>query len=379
MKIAMVGGGTGGHFYPHIAVAQQIHDIIEERKIINPELIYIGPQPFDRDALIEQNITFVQSPAGKMRRYASVLNILDGFRVAWGTLRATTQLFSIFPDVVFSTGGYAAFPTLFAARLLGIPVVIYDADATPGRVSLWSSKFARWIGIAHPDAAQFFPEAVREKIARVGHPIRIEIEHITPEGGHEFLKVEKGRPTILVLGGSQGAEAINNIIIDSLPQLLQKYNIIHQTGKDNFDEVSGMARITVSAAGAEDRYRVFGLLNALSLRMAAGLSDLIISRAGSGTIFEIASWGIPSIIIPIPQSISHDQTKNAFSYARSGAAVVIEQENLKASILLAEIERILSSPETAARMKAAAKDFSQPDAAHKLARVLVDISIEHTE
>lgn len=378
MKVVMVGGGTGGHFYPHIAVAQQIHALVEERHLVSPEMIYIGPQPFDREALIEQNITYVRGSAGRVRRYTSFLNILDGFKTLWGIFGATRQLFGIFPDVVFSTGGYAAFPTLVAARFLGIPVIIYDADATPGRVSLWSSRFARWIGVAHPDAAEHFPERVRGNIARVGHPIRIEIEHLARDGGHEFLKVEQGRPTILVLGGSQGAQAVNNIIIDALPLLLQKYNIIHQTGKDNLDEVVGMARLNVTAAGVEDRYKAFGLLNALALRMAAGISDVVISRAGSGTIFEIASWGLPSIIIPIPESISHDQTKNAFSYARSGAAVVIEQENLRTSILVSELERILSNPEESTRMRAAARAFSQPDAAHKLAKVIIDTMVEHT-
>lgn len=375
----MVGGGTGGHFYPHIAVAQQLYSIQTERKLITPDLIYIGPAPFDKEALAEQNITYIQSPAGRVRRYASILNIFDSFRTGWGIVRATLQLFKIFPDVVFSTGGYAAFPTLVAARFLGIPVVIYDADATPGRVSRWSSKFALWIGVAHPDAAAEFPEKVRARIARVGHPIRVEIEHPTAEGGYEFLKIEQGRPTILVLGGSQGAETINNIIIDALPQLLAKYNIIHQTGKSNLDEVNGMARITTTSANAENRYRAFGLLNALALRMAAGISQLVISRAGSGTIFEIASWGLPSIIIPIPESISHDQTRNGFSYARAGASVVLEQDNLKTSILLAEIDRILQNPETTKQMTAAAKAFAQPDAAHKIAKVLMDTALSHTE
>jgi len=379
MKIVMVGGGTGGHFYPHIAVAQQIYNIAEERRILTPTLIYIGPAPFDGTALAEQNIEFVKSPAGRIRRYASARNIFDSIKTAWGAVRATFQLFGIFPDVIFSTGGYAAFPSLFAARLLGIPVIIYDADATPGRVSLWSSKFARWIGVAHPDAADGFPKAVRDRIARVGHPIRVEIEHITPEGGREFLKIEEGRPTLLVLGGSQGAQTINNVIIDALPQLLPKYNIIHQTGKDHLDEVAGMARISVATANAENRYRTFGLLNALALRMAAGISDLVISRAGSGTIFEIASWGLPAIIIPIPESVSHDQTRNAFSYARSGAAVVMEQENLRTSILISEIERILGNPEEITRMKEAAKAFAKPDAAHKIAKILIDTALEHTK
>ncbi len=155
------------------------------------------------------------------------------------------------------------------------------------------------------------------------------------------------------------------------------FNIIHQTGRANLDEVAGMARISVPTM--DEHYRPFGLLNALALRMAAGISSLVISRAGSGTIFEIASWGLPAIIVPIPEAVSHDQTKNAFSYARSGAAIVMEQQNLTPHILIAEIERIMQSPETLARMRTAAQAFAQPDAGKKIARVLIDIALEHTD
>lgn len=377
MKIVFVGGGTGGHFYPHIAVAQQIHAIVEERRLLEPELIYIGPAPFDSVALTEQNIADVRAPAGRVRRYASILNVLDVFRTFAGVISASVRLFSIFPDVVFSTGGYAAFPTLIAARFFGIPVIMYDADAKPGRVSLWSAKFARWIAVAHPDAIEQFPLKVREKIVRVGHPIRIEVETPTREGGAEFLKLQEGRPTVFVTCGSHGAQAINEVIIEALPQLIAKYNVIHQTGKANLDEVVGMVRINSSVGDLEDRYRAFGLLNAYALRLAAGMADVVVSRAGSGTIFEIAMWGKPAIVIPIPQTISHDQTRNAFSYARSGAAVVIEQNNLTKSVLLAEIDRIVSNPDIAASMAKAAKEFAQPGAAHKIAKALLDVGIEH--
>ncbi len=377
MKIAFVGGGTGGHFYPHIAVAEQLHALVDEQHYVEPNLYYIGPDVFDYEALVEQGIEYVKSPAGKMRRFASLRNVFDMFLTAWGVVRATKKMFSLFPDVVFSTGGFAAFPPLFAARILGIPVIIYDADARPGRVSLWAAPFARWIGVAHPEAAQFFAAKHREKIARVGHPIRIEIEHLSPEGGHEFLKLDPKRKTILVLGGSQGAQAVNNALIDALPELLERYNVIHQTGKANINEVEGMVRLTISNAHAEMHYRAFGILNALALKMAAGVADLIVARAGSGTIFEIATWGKPSITIPIPQTISHDQTENAFSFARSGASVVIEQENVRTSILVSQIDAIMNDPEKRARMGEAARSFAQPDAAKKIARILIETALEH--
>jgi len=378
MKIVLTGGGSGGHFYPLIAVAEQIHEVAKERKLLEPKLYYVGPKPFDAEALLAQAIEYKPTPAGKIRRNGGAIrNFFDIFKTSWGIVRATFQLFSLYPDVIFSKGGYAAFPTLFAARLLRIPVIIHESDATPGIVNKWSSSFARWIGIAHPDSAKGFSPKVQDKIALVGNPIRREIEHPADEGGHEFLKLDRTVPTLFVLGGSQGAEVINNVILDALPNLLAKYNIVHQTGKSNMEEVEAVSRPIVDNIRYDNRYRTFGILNTLALRMVAGITDLVISRAGSGTIFEIASWGIPSILIPIPEDISHDQTKNAFSYARSGAAVVLKQRNVTQHILEAEIDRIISDENMKREMSEAAREFARPGSASKIARVILDTALEH--
>lgn len=377
MKIALTGGGTGGHFYPLIAVAEAIEELAAKRTLIEPELYYIGPKPFDFPALHEHDIIHVSSSAGRIRRYFSPLNILSVFATGWGIVTTVVKLFEIYPDVVFSTGGFAAYPTLFAARLLRIPVVMYDADATPGRVSLWSAKFARWIAVAHPDAASKFPESVRGRIARTGHPIRKEIESVAREGGYEFLKLDPSVPTIFVVGGSSGAQALNEAILDALPELVKRYNVVHQTGTANYEETSRIARLVLEHSFYEKRYRAFGLLNTLAMRMAAGISSLIISRAGSGAIFEIASWGIPSILVPIPVDVSHDQTENAYSYARGEAAVIIEQHNLTPHLLIAEIERIVGDPDLRKRMSDAAHAFARPESAKKIAEILIDMALQH--
>lgn len=377
MRIVLVGGGTGGHFYPLIAVAQAVEDVVKERTLIEPEIYYIGPEPFDRAALIEHDIVYVPATAGRLRRYSSVINIVDAFRTFGGIVAALFKMYRLYPDVVFSTGGYAAFPTLYAARLLRIPVVIYDADASPGRVSLWSSKFALWIGVAHPEAAEKYPQKVRSKIARVGHPIRKEIESPSHEGGHEFLKLDKDVPTVFILGGSQGARVINETVLDALPDLVSRYNIIHQVGSANADECAKLAGVILKDSPHSGRYRWYGLLNTLALKMAAGISSIVVARAGSGTIFEVASWGIPSILIPIPEDISHDQTENAFSYSRAGAAVVVEQRNLSPHILSAEIERIVGDPALREKMSQAALAFARPHAARKIADILLGEALEH--
>ncbi|MEK7509286.1 MAG: UDP-N-acetylglucosamine--N-acetylmuramyl-(pentapeptide) pyrophosphoryl-undecaprenol N-acetylglucosamine transferase [Patescibacteria group bacterium] len=377
MKIALTGGGTGGHFYPLIAVVEGIENICKERKLLEPQYFYLGPEPFDKMALAEHDIEYHSAPAGKLSRERRIPNPFSFFTTAAGITRCFFLLFSIYPDVVFSTGGYAAFPTLFATRLLRIPVVIYDADARPGRVSLWASKFARWIAVAHPNAAATFPEKVREKIARTGHPIRVEIESPAREGGHEFLKLDPNAPTIFIVGGSQGAQALNEIVIDTLPTLVASYNVVHQAGIANAEEAQRVAGVVLHDSLHAERYRVFGLLNALALKMTAGITSLIISRAGSGSIFEIASWGIPAILVPIPGEVSHDQTENAFSYARAGAALVIEQKNLTPHILLAEIKRLMDDEPTRRRMSEAAKAFARPGAGRKIAEVILETAISH--
>lgn len=377
MKVVLTGGGTGGHFYPLIAVVEGIESICKERKLLEPQYFYMGPEPFDRRALAEHDIEYYPAPAGKMSRESRIPNPINALKAWAGIVKCFFLLFNIYPDVVFSTGGYAAFPTLFAARLLAIPVIIYDADARPGRVSVWASKFARWIALAHPDAASMFPQKVRSRIARTGHPIRLEIEDPASEGAHEFLKLDPSAETIFIVGGSQGARVINEIVLDTLPQLVQRFNIVHQTGTKNLEEVAGIANVILKDKPHSERYRAFGLLNTLAIKMAAGVSGLVIARAGSGTIFEISAWGTPAILVPIPESISHDQTENAFTYARAGGALVIEQKNLTPHVLLAEIERLMDDADARKRMSAAAKAFSRPGAGRKIAEIILETGIAH--
>ncbi len=164
MKIGLVGGGTGGHFYPLIAVAESV-------RAIDPtiELYYFGPHPYNDDELRRLNITYVPCPAGKLRRYFSLQNFTDAFRSIAGIFVAWYKLFLLYPDVIFSKGGYTSVPILLMARFYRIPVVIHESDSKPGRASLLARKFARYIGIAYASAASYFPT---EKTALVGIPIR---------------------------------------------------------------------------------------------------------------------------------------------------------------------------------------------------------------
>ena len=378
MRIVLTGGGTGGHFYPVVAVAEAIRDIVKERKLLEPELYFFGPDPFDQRALFDNDVTFVRTPAGKMRRYASLLNITDGVKTVIGIIKTIWVLYQLFPDVVFSKGGYGSMPTLVAARILKIPVVIHDSDAIPGRASLYAAPFAKRIAVSFDEATQYFPEAAQKKVALTGNPVRRDVVTPAKDGAHEFMELNDPVPVILVLGGSQGAQVINDTVLAALPDLVQRYQVVHQTGEANFQVVSETAKVVLDKNERRYRYKPFAYLTPLALKMAAGAADLVVSRAGAGGIYEIASWGVASLIIPLPSAAQDHQRFNAFAYARNGACVVLEQANLQPHLLVSEIDRLFTNPKARNDMAEAAKKFSKPDAARVVAEGILDIALEHT-
>ncbi len=373
MKILLTGGGTGGHFYPLIAIAEKLNILAEEQKILNMKLYYMSNTPYDSTLLFENGITYVEVPAGKMRIYFSLRNIVDIFRAGAGAFWGLVSMFFIYPDVVISKGGYAAFPAVFAAKILRIPVVLHESDSVPGRLNTWTGRFAEKIAVSWPEAAQFFDT---KKTAVTGQPIRRDILTGSPEGAHAYFNLDPAIPTIMVIGGSQGAEKINNAIIDILPELITRYQIIHQTGKIHFEDVSSRARFVTETSQYASRYHPVAYLHTLATRKAVGASSLVISRAGSA-LFEIASWGLPSIIIPIEHSHGNHQHKNAFTYARSGACEVIEEPNLTSSLLISLIDRIMSSQSKRDSMHEKARAFATPQASEAIARVALEIALSH--
>jgi len=373
MKIVLTGGGTAGHFYPLIAIAEEINKIVEEEKLLRPELYYMSVDPFDKKALFDNGIVFARVFSGKARGYFSLLNFLDPFKLGAGILKALFDLYTLYPDVVISKGGYASVPAVFAARLLRIPVIVHESDSVPGRANAWAGKFAARVAVSWPEAYEYFP---KEKTACTGQPVRTQLTIPEKHGAHEFLKLAHGMPVLLVLGGSQGARTLNDSILAILPDLVRSFQIVHQTGEKNLDEVLALTSVILRDAPNRNSYKPFGYLSTLAMKMAAGAADLIVSRAGS-TIFEIAAWGKPSILIPIRESNGDHQRKNAFNYARRGAAVVVEEKNLKPSVLLSEIKRVLGDEGLRTKMGEAAREFFMPDAARKIAREAIKIALAH--
>ncbi len=373
MKVLFTGGGTGGHFYPIIAIAQELNKLSIEEHLTTLRLYYMSDSIYNERLLFENNIVFVQVNTGKIRRYFSILNILDFFKTILGVMSALYRVFNIYPDVVVSKGGYASFPALFAARLFRIPVIIHESDSVPGRTNKWASKFAKKIAISYKESAQYLP---KKKTALTGNPIRNEIIKPIKDGAYDLLKLDENIPIIFILGGSQGSQIINEVVIQALPELVPKYQIIHQVGKKNLEYIKNLSEVLIGNNEHKNRYKIFGYLNNEAMRMSAGVANLVISRAGS-TIFEIAVWGLPSIIIPITDSNKDHQRKNAYSYARAGAADVIEERNLTPHLFATEIIRLMGDKQRMEEMSNSAKEFSNIDAARKIAEQIVSVLLEH--
>ncbi|MEK7510782.1 MAG: UDP-N-acetylglucosamine--N-acetylmuramyl-(pentapeptide) pyrophosphoryl-undecaprenol N-acetylglucosamine transferase [Patescibacteria group bacterium] len=377
MKVVFAGAGSGGHFYPIIAVAEALQEVVTEKRLVAPQLYYLAPKPFDDESLFQNRLVFIKVPAGKVRRYFSVQNFLDLFLTIWGFFVAFFLLLKIYPDVVFSKGGFASVPVVTAAWILRIPIIIHESDAKPGRANLYAAKMAYRIGVAFESAAQMFPAKVRHKIARVGIPVRREVSRIEREGARELLGLDTTVPTVAIFGGSLGSARINETILSALPELVSFANVIHQTGKDLFAGVEQTVRVILKDDPNASRYHPFPYLNAESIRRVAGAANVIVSRAGSTAITEISLWRVPAILIPIPESVSHDQRTNAYAYAHTGAAVVIEEGNLAPHVLAAEIKRIVSDANASAAMGAAAATFAPSDAARIIADEITAIALSH--
>ena len=198
------------------------------------------------------------------------------------------------------------------------------------------------------------------------------------EGAHAALGLNPNLPTILVLGGSQGSQRINEVILQILPRLTERFQVIHQTGSENYEGVRNTASALLAAQEARDRYKVFPYLDDEKLGLSAGAAHLVVSRSGS-MLFEFAAWGMPSVLIPITESNGDHQRKNAFAYARTGAAEVIAEANLTPHLLASEIERILSDTSAHARMAEAARQFSKKDAAAKIAHEILKVLLAHAK
>jgi len=318
--------------------------------------------------------------AGKLRRRLSFANFLDIFKSIGGIFQALGYVYAFMPDIIFSKGGYGSFPAVLWGTLFFIPIAIHESDAVPGLVNSLMKKFARKIFISFSFTQKYFSA---QKTVLTGNPIREELV-LPPDKKDDTIKIlglDQKKPVLTIIGGSQGSQHINTLVLDILPKIIPQVQVIHQTGKDNFDSVEKEADIVfqeiIKNESDKQYYHPCAFFEERdtpkldSLRDVLLVSDLVIARAGSGLIFEIALNGKPSILIPLPWASRGHQFKNAYEYAYSGAAVVVEEGNLKTDIFSNLVLRLINDENKKKTMSEAAQKFAQPKAAEQIAQYLL--------
>lgn len=349
--LVCTGGGTAGHVFPGLAV---IEEISNEAVAV----VWIGSRRgIEREIVIARGISYIAIPSGKLRRYFSLRNVADVFRVCAGIVVSFFVLARLRPACIFSKGGFVAVPPVIAARILRISVVTHESDYDPGLATRIITRFATRVCVAYPETARFFPARYSSRIVVTGNPVRSAITRGEAERGRGFIGLNESFPVVFVLGGSLGAVQINELIGAIRPKLHDRCFLVHQTGLHE-------------QRASEPRYfsrPFFGE----ELPDILAVADMVVSRAGAGSIWEFAATGTPAILIPLPGGGSRgDQVRNADLYARSGAAVVLDPESVTPEELFRTIDRLLSNAEERGRMSTAARGFGAPDAAIRIAELI---------
>ncbi|MCL2093556.1 MAG: undecaprenyldiphospho-muramoylpentapeptide beta-N-acetylglucosaminyltransferase [Treponema sp.] len=302
-SIAFTGGGTGGHIYPGLAVASRLEETLSCR------IFWIGSSVgMDRSIVEDAGLPFFGIPSGKLRRYLSLHNLGDVFKVIMGFFAARRILKREKPALLFSKGGFVSVPPCAAARSLGIPVFTHESDYSPGLATRINSRFAERIFIPYKESARFFGPA-GAKVRVSGNPIRKEFSAADPQKGRAFLGLGPEERVLLVLGGSQGSQEINGLVREALGELTRHYTVIHQTG-----ETAGPAR-------EEGSYKSYPYFKEEMAHVIAA-AELVLCRSGAGTIWECKSLNKPIVLIPLRGSGTRgDQVENARIFEEAGAAI----------------------------------------------------------
>lgn len=326
-RIILTGGGTAGHVTPNIALLPRL-------KELNYDIHYIGSYNGIEKELIEQfGIPYHGISTGKLRRYFSLQNFTDPFRVIKGLDEARKLVKILKPDVIFSKGGFVSVPVVMAAKSRKVPTIIHESDMTPGLANKLSLSSATKVCCNFPETLEHLPEG---KAVLTGSPIRQELLSGDKFKAREFLHFTSDKPVIMIVGGSLGAVAVNNAVRAILPELLKDFQVIHLCGKGKVDE---------SLMNIEG-YAQFEYIKE-ELRDLFAITDIVISRAGANAICELLALHKPNLLIPLSANASRgDQILNARSFERQGFSMVLEEEEITNEILLGAIRNLYANRET---------------------------------
>jgi UDP-N-acetylglucosamine--N-acetylmuramyl-(pentapeptide) pyrophosphoryl-undecaprenol N-acetylglucosamine transferase len=321
-RIVLTGGGTAGHVTPLIAL---LPALTKE----NYDIHYIGSyEGIERRLIEEYHIPYYGISSGKLRRYLDLKNFTDPFKVIKGYVEARKIIKKLKPDIVFSKGGFVSVPVVLAAKKCKIPVIIHESDMTPGLANRIAIPAAKKVCANFPETMNHLPP---EKAVLTGTPIRTELFSGNKIKGLDFCGFTANKPVLMIIGGSSGSKAINDVVRGLLPTLLRDFQVIHLCGKGNLDP-----KLTNTKGYVQYEY----IKNELSDLFAA--SDLVVSRAGANAICEILALKIPNILIPLGLNASRgDQILNAESFENQGYSYLLKEEDLSVSSLLDAINNVM--------------------------------------
>jgi len=362
MKIAVSGGGTGGHIYPALALIREI-----QKKDENVEFLYIGTEKGLESKLVpRENIPFKSIHITGFKRKLSFENVKTVLRFLKGVRDSKKMLKEFKPDVVIGTGGYVCGPVVYAAAKMGIPTIVHEQNSVPGLTNKFLSRYVDKIAICFEEAREFFPE---QKVVLTGNPRASEVLGQDGIKGRLSAGLKLKIPTVLIFGGSRGARPINEAVVKSLTELSGKpYQVLYVTGDVHFEDV----RKEVELVGNPENVIIKPFIHNMPEVLSA--VDLTVARAGATTLAELTSLGIPSILIPSPYVTDNHQEKNARALSENGAAKLLLEKDLTGPKLVESIDHILGREEKLAEMKKAAKKLGIPDAAQRLYRLMEELA-----
>jgi UDP-N-acetylglucosamine--N-acetylmuramyl-(pentapeptide) pyrophosphoryl-undecaprenol N-acetylglucosamine transferase len=354
MRVILTGGGTGGHLFPALAVADAL-----KRDDPSIDILFVGASTgLEASAVPQAGYPFEGLPAiGLPRRLGPRL-----FRAGIAGIRSVFRARDIIrewkPDVIFATGGFAAAPVLVASRMLHIPIVLHEQNSVPGITNRFGSRFAREVHLTYSSARRYFPR--RDHLRLTGMPIRDIVQQGSRGKGLRAFRLDEDRKTVLVFGGSQGAHKINQAIVEALPAFAGRKDVqfVIQTGQKDYDEVLEACRVV----DVRTWVRPF----IVNMGDAYAVSDLVVCRAGALTLAELAAAGKPAILIPFPFATANHQALNAEVFAEAGGAIVIPDGDLKGDLLEKRIMELIDNPRRLRLMAIQAVQLARPDATDRL-------------
>lgn len=373
LRVVLAGGGTGGHIFPLITVAKHL-----EAELVlkgGAEFLYVGPKgAMEKEIMDKNKIPQKTILTGKLHRYLTPKYFLDIIKIPLGILQSLWILLYYTPDVVFAKGGFASVPVVIAARIYNIPVLIHESDAIPGLANKFLGSIANRVVISFERARMYFPAS---KTILEGIPVKPDAVGGNVLKGMEILNLHKeAKPVIFFSGGSLGAQVINERVMLILPELLKKYQVVHQTGKTHYDFIVSWAQKQGYKIGHCDYYPIAFVGE--ELKHIFALSSVVVSRAGATAISEIAANGKPSILVPITKSANNHQRINAYEVSKAGGAVAIEESNFQEHILLHNIEQIINDEELRKKMQEGIKKFYFPHATERISEELLKLGQKST-